>query len=163
MYCPAIASVSLAVEGGVSLVGPHCPGTVRLFCEGVELTTLRWSYNGIDYVIGSFDPGSNSPSSKTPSNVAFVDLQLTKVISTTIFRGLANFSSILTADLVQLQQQNITSIVCGDPGAMAVAPVGVQMLQPSIPRSPNITTVTATYQSGILNRIKVTWGKLVSW
>ena len=128
----------------------------------MELTTLRWSYNGIDEVIGSFDPRSNSPSSKTPSNVAFVDLQLTKVINTTISQDLANFSSVLTADLVQLQQQNITSIVCGDPGAMAVTPVGVQVLQPSIPRTPNITTVTATYQSGILNRIKVTWGKLVS-
>ena len=36
------SSVSLTVEGGVSLVGEHCPGTVRLFCEGVDLTQLEW-------------------------------------------------------------------------------------------------------------------------
>ena len=155
-------SVSLTVEGGVSLVGPHCPGPVRLFCEGVELTTLRWNYNRENYLIGSFYPDSNSPSSETPSNAAFVDLRLTKVINTTISQDFANFSSVLTVDLVQLQQQNISSIVCGDPGAMAVTPVGVQVLQPSIPRRPNVTTVTATYQSGILNQIKVTWGKSVS-
>ena len=41
--------VSLTVEGGVSLVGPHCPGTVRLFCEGVDLTTFTWMYNGDSY------------------------------------------------------------------------------------------------------------------
>ncbi len=38
--------VSLTVEGGVSLVGEHCPGTVRLFREGVDITVLRWTYNG---------------------------------------------------------------------------------------------------------------------
>ena len=37
-----LSSVSLTVEGGVSLVGEHCPGTVRLFCEGVDLTRLEW-------------------------------------------------------------------------------------------------------------------------
>ncbi len=30
------SSVSLTVEGGESLVGEHCPGTVRLFCDGVH-------------------------------------------------------------------------------------------------------------------------------
>ena len=36
------SSVSLTVEGGMSLVGEYCPGTVRLFCEGVDLTQLEW-------------------------------------------------------------------------------------------------------------------------
>ncbi len=36
------SSVSLTVEGGVSLVGELCPGTVRLFCEGIGLTQLEW-------------------------------------------------------------------------------------------------------------------------
>ncbi len=38
------SSVSLTVEGGVSLVGEHCPGTVRLFCEGVDITLLEWRF-----------------------------------------------------------------------------------------------------------------------
>ena len=45
-YSPVIVGssfVMLTVEGGVSLVGPHCPGTVRLFCEGVGLAMLRWT------------------------------------------------------------------------------------------------------------------------
>ncbi len=49
--------VSLTVEGGGNLVGEHCPGTVRLFCEGVDLTLLEWRFYHDDdmYISEHFD------------------------------------------------------------------------------------------------------------
>ena len=104
---PVRTSVSLTVEGGVSLVGYHCPGTVRLFCEGVDLTTFGWIYNGninIGYLYHP-DDSINTPSST--SNPAFVSVQLTAVSQSLLNPVFGNFSSILTVDLSQLEQQNI--------------------------------------------------------
>ena len=90
--------VSLTVEGGVSLVGPHCPRTVRLFCEGIELTFLGWT---------------TSPIYPGPTNPAFVSVNITNVsFDEKILK--ANFSSVLTVDLLELNKQNIQNISCGD-------------------------------------------------
>ena len=154
--------MSLTVEGGVSLIGPHCPGNVRLFCEGVHISFLRWSYNGYESdVIETFDT-TDSPTSVIPLNHAmlFPRLVLSSVHQATDPR-FANFTSILTVDLRQLQNQHVLNISCGASNVMATVPVDVRIIQPSPPKTPNITAVTATYQYGRLSDVSVSWRKLV--
>ena len=157
IYCIG-ASVSLTVEGGVSLVGPHCPGTVRLFCEGVDLTSLRWRYNGDMNIISYFSDGLNM---STPQ-LLITTVQLIAVEQNQNNRNLANFSSILTVNLSQLQSQNVTEISCGDPRKSKVEPVDVSIIEPGIPNTPTITTVTVGYQSRQLSSVEITWKKSVS-
>ncbi len=97
--------MSLTVEGGVSLVGEHCPGTIRLFCEGVDLTALRWRYNG-DNVIHSFST-TDLPISSVTTNPAFITVELQSVTSNPNDERFGNFVSVLTADIAQLQSQNV--------------------------------------------------------
>ena len=162
MILLAQSSVSLTVEGGISLVGPHCPGTVRLFCEGVELTSLRWRYNQ-NMAIISYLPDSTAPSETLPAQSAFLLVNLMKVTPKPNDPTLANFSSSLTINISQLQLHNgIIEISCGDPGISQVLPVNVSIIEPSVPSSPAISKVTAAYQSGELNSVIVTWMKSVS-
>ena len=136
-------SVSLTVEGGVSLVGPHCPGTVRLFCEGVDLTSLGWTYNGIiDITEDSFfSDDSNNIFTNATSNPAFVSVLLTAVVQNSQRLVLANFSSILTVDLSQLQQHNVMSISCGDQVNKNSTSVSVHIIQETAPGDPQLTQV----------------------
>ena len=144
--------VSLTVEGGVSLVGPHCPGTVRLFCEGVDLATLGWTYNkeNVIYRIVADDQVTSSPIYL--SNPVFVSVSITSVSRTSGRRSRANFSSVLTVDLLELNKQNIKNITCGD-----FTDTRTQQVDVSDFFIPNIT---ASYQSGILSRLEV---HLVGW
>ncbi|XP_064406487.1 uncharacterized protein LOC135351421 isoform X2 [Halichondria panicea] len=151
-------TVNLTVEGGVSLVGEHCPGTIRLFCEGVDLTTLRWRYNG-DNVIYSFST-TDLPINSVTTNPAFINVELKFVASTPNDERFGNFVSVLTADIAQLQSQNVGSINCGDPGTIDTEPVNIRILQPSIPITPRVSLVVATYHSGTLRKIDVSWIKL---
>ena len=73
------SSVSLTVEGGVSLVGPHCPETVRLFCEGVDLTVLMWRYNDTNGIEPTFASDATTGTLIRTSNPAFESVQLTVV------------------------------------------------------------------------------------
>ena len=106
---PVRTSVSLTVEGGFSLVGPHCPGTVRLFCEGVDLTSLnfRWLYNGNINIGDFYDTDDSVTTPSSTSNPAFVSVQLTAVSQSLLNPVFGNFSSTLIVDLSQLEQQNI--------------------------------------------------------
>ncbi len=158
------ASVTLTVEGGVSLVGEHCPGTVRLFCEGVNLDYLRWSYDtGLGLVTINpiiFPSGIDLASNQ---NSAFLTIQVVN-ISRGQNNSTAYFSTILIADLVQLAQQNITRITCGQlENITDSVAVDVTILVPSFiaPLAINITNVVATYQSGNLSSVEVHWTKLV--
>ena len=136
------SSVSLTVEGGVSLVGPHCPGTVRLFCEGVDLTTFRWVYNG-NIIIGDFYQSDASLSTSTStSNPAFVSVQLTAVSQNPLFPAFGNFSSTLTVNLSQLEEQSIMSISCGDPEIIETVPVDVRIIQDTVPDDPQLTGIS---------------------
>ena len=157
IYCTG-ANVSLTVEGGVSLVGPHCPGTVRLFCEGVELTSLRWRYNGAMNIISYFPDGLTM---STPQ-LLITTVQLIAVEQNQNNPILANFSSILTVNLSQLQSQNVTEISCGDPRKSKVEPVDISIIEPGIPDSPTIIRVTAGYESRELSSVEITWKKSVS-
>ena len=136
------SSVSLTVEGGVSLVGPHCPGTVRLFCEGVDLTTFRWVYNS-NIIIGNFYESDDPPSTSTStSNPAFVSVQLTAVSQNQSNPAFGNFSSTLTVDLSQLEEQNIMNISCGDPVIVGTVPVDVHIIRDTVPDDPQLTEIS---------------------
>ena len=152
--------VSLTVEGGVSLVGPHCPGTVRLFCEGVDLVAFGWTYNtgnpiasriDLDYEVTSsvFYPRLNNP--------PFISINITNV-SPDYQRLTANFSSVLTVDLLELNNKNIRNITCGDFREYDTLEVDVTR-KTSEHFTPNIT---ATFHLGVLSITKVQWTKLVS-
>ncbi|XP_064406596.1 uncharacterized protein LOC135351510 isoform X2 [Halichondria panicea] len=150
--------VSLTVEG--SLVGEHCPGTVRLFCKGMDLTILRWRYNGGNgiYSFSTTDlPMIPILSSQGPS---FVSVELLNVTQNPKDPRFAQFTSALFVDIAQLQAQNVASINCGDPGTITTEPVNVITLQPSVPNSPVITAVTATYKFGLLMTLEVSWMEL---
>ena len=153
--------VSLTVEGGVSLVGLHCPGTVRLFCEGVDLTTLEWEYN--DFAIELFYvPSDSADTTPRPlANSAFVSVQLIRVSRNTILMT-ANFSSILTVDLSQLEQQNIRSISCGDAVTRSTVPVDVHIIQETVPADPQLIGVnaTSTFDDKLTSFVAIKW-KLV--
>ena len=143
--------VSLTVEGGVSLVGPHCPGTVRLFCEGVELYFMWWTYNAGNF-IGLIEIDYMVPSSINPPNPAFIIVNITNV-SVDHKTHSANFSSVLTVDLLELRKQGVQNITCGDLATSDTLQVNVKDYF-----TPN---ATASYLSGVLSRIEVYWTNLV--
>ena len=154
------SSINLTIEGGVSLVGPHCPGTVRLFCEGVDLPALRWRYNGVMTIISYFPDGR---STAQPTESALFIVQLMTVKQSQDNPTFANFSSFLAVNYSQLQSNNISEISCGTPGILPqVEPVNVSIIEPGIPSTPTITMVTATYQGGIPSSIEVKWTESVS-
>ena len=156
---PIGSSVNLTVEGGVSLVGPHCPGTVRLYCEGVDLTTLQWKYNGNMNIISYFPDGTGTTQ---PTVSAFFSVQLLMVEQDPNDLNMGIFCSSLTVNISQLQSNNIGNISCGTPGILQAEPVNVSIIEPGIPSTPTITMVTATYQGGGLNRLEVKWAESVS-
>ena len=147
------SKVSLTVEGGVSLVGPHCSGTVRLFCEGVELTSFGWrryNNNGFKDIINRVHPDDASITSPTyPTNPAFVSVSITKVYNN---KTRANFSSVLTVDLLEINKQIVKNISCGDLSHTDTVIVGDYFC-------PSVIT---TYQLRLLKKIEVYWTNLVS-
>ena len=149
--------ISLVVDR--SLVGPHCPGTVRLFCEGVDLTSLRWRYNGNMPVISYFPDGTST--NQLDQTIYFI-IEIKAVKQNPNDLNLANFSSCLTVNLSELQSNNITEISCGNPGLSQIEPVNVSIIEPSIPNSPTIARVTTEYQSGELDTLEIEWAKSVS-
>ena len=93
-------SVSLTVEGGVSLVSKQCPGTVRLFCEGVDITLLEWKFYHDDnmYLLKRFDTDSVNDTTKVfnDSTLVSASVELVHLSQDRISRIFANFSSILS-------------------------------------------------------------------
>ena len=157
---PVRTSVSLTVEGGVSLVGPHCPGTVRLFCEGVDLTTFRWMYNGNTNIGDFYDTDDSITTPSSTSNPAFVSVQLTAVSQSLLNPVFGNFSSVLTVDLSQLEQQNIKNISCGSPGTRETVPVDVHIAQETAPADPQFSTLSVTILDLKTFTVSVSWMEL---
>ena len=160
-FTAIIPFVNLTTEGGISLVGSHCPGTLRLFCEGTDLTSLRWTFNG-GTEIDTFYP-NDVEIARPPLNQhrPFTFVALLKVVQNSNNPVYGNFLSVLTVDLSQLEQ-NVTNISCGDPSTIDAEPVNVTTILQSVPANPNITEVSATYNSAGLESIKVAWNKVVS-
>ncbi len=148
-------SVSLTVEGGVSLVGEHCPGIVRLFCNATELSSLRWKYNGNTEIV-TFFPDSIPSIRNETGNLAFLSVVLTSVSP---IPNVANYSTYLTVDLGQLQAEDIMSISCGNTDVLETEQVDVTIARQLTPYSPTIIAVSVTHQSGRLTLLEVTWEK----
>ncbi len=153
-------SVTLTVEGGGSLVGEHCPGTVRILCYGIHLSVIRWRYN-VNTDVVTFFSDNVAPSPFT-NNPAFLNAKLLSATQDPEDPNFANFSSELVVDVSKLQTESITSIACGDPNTFKMIPVDVEIIQQIEPESPNGTNVTAVYEDGFLTDVSVSWKKLVS-
>ena len=125
----------------------------------MDLGAFGWTYNAgnliadriaPDYVVTSvFYPRLNNP--------AFISINITNV-SPDDQREMSNFSSVLTVDLLELNNSNIRNITCGDLREYDTLEVDATR-KTSEYFTPNIT---ATFQLGVLNIIKVQWTKSVS-
>ena len=140
-----------------SLVGTFCPGTVSITCEGIFLTNLRWTYNGgIGIIIFETDSVEQVYNVEQP---AFISVELRSVVQYTDVRY-ANFTSVLTADLAQLHELSVRDISCGNPIATITLPVGVSLQSNDEIPPPNITSITAVYNSTHLDLIRISWRKI---
>ena len=86
------------------------------------------------------------PSILDQTNPAFISVYVTN-ISFDSKMLLVNFSSVLTVDLLELNKQNIKNITC-----RGLSDKDTQQVDVSYYFTPNIT---ASYQSGILNKVEV--------
>ena len=151
-------------------MGEVCPGVVDLECEGVDLTLMEWRYtttvtSGPAKIIAFT---SNHEVNKTYSlsvNLAFISTQLTSISENSLDVRLANFTSILTINVFQLKQQNITEIQCGEPGTgnFAVKRINITIIKDNLPEAPVITAIHASYQDTELSMLDIFWEKIVSF
>ncbi len=153
-------SVTLTVEGRESLVGEQCPGTVKILCYGVDLSVIRWRFNGSIDVITFFS--DNVIPSPFTNNPAFLNAELLSTTQDPVDPNFANFSSELVVDVSKLQTESINSIACGDLDTFKMIPIAVEIIQETEPESPNGTNVTALYEDGSLTDLIISWEKLVS-
>ena len=156
-------SVTLTVEGGGSLVGEHCPGTVKILCSGIHLSFLRWRYNENIDIVPAFLSDTTAPASVNTNDPAFIRVELLSVAQDPAFPSFANFSSELVVNLLNLRTESVTNITCGDPNTFKMIPVDVEIIQETEPESPNGTNVTVLYEFGSLTDVIVSWEKLVSY
>ncbi len=144
----------------MSLVGEHCPGTVRLFCEGINLNFMRWQYNGMNLedISATFFPShTNKLNRIIYLTYPFVSVQLLNFSQPIAYR--ADFFSVLAVDILGLHKQNVTSLSCGDSTNSTKLRVDISF---TFPRNLTISSVSATYDEGNLINLKVQWMKLVS-
>ena len=90
-------------------------------------------YNGNIGIGDFYESDDSTTQTNMTSNPAFVSVQLTNVSPNPLNRAFGNFSSILTVDLTQLEQQNIKNITCGDPVIMDTVPVDITITQETVP------------------------------
>ena len=81
----------------------------------MDLTTFGWTYNAGNLIAPRIIPGDEVTSVFYPrlNNPAFISINITNV-SPDYQRLTANFSSVLTVDLLELNNKNIKNITCGD-------------------------------------------------
>ena len=113
------------------------------------MSFLGWTYNeGID-IVHRVDPDyevTSSPIYPGPTNPAFVSINVTNVsFDRKILK--ANFSSVLTVDLLELNKQNVQNISCGDHLYRDTQHVDIINYFTPI--------IMASYKSGVLIRIEV--------
>ena len=111
-------------------------------------------------VISYFPDGTRTTQ---PTESAFLFVQLNAVEQNLNDPNLGKFSSRLIANISQLQSNSVTEISCSDPAVLKTVPINLQVIQRSVPNSPEITMVTSTYQFGEISSVSVTWIKSVSY
>ena len=139
--------------------------SVMLICEGVNLAELRWSYRSSNsaerFTLGVPFLADNSLQHFAHTiinnhNPAFLTVQLVTIFRSPESNVSANFSSVLTVDLLELENHNITSVSCGD------ASTYEEKLVTDIIWDLVDTKITAIYQIGVLTSIEVRLRNLVS-
>ena len=110
--------------------------------EGVKLTAFRWIYNGNINIGDYYHPDDSTTTPSSTSNPAFVSVQLTAVSQSLLNPVFGNFSSTLTVNLSQLEQQNIKNISCGSPGTRETVPVDVHIAHETVPADPQFITLS---------------------
>ncbi len=133
-----------------------------MLCHGIDLSFLRWMYNGRINIV-TFFSDTEAPSSVDTNNPAFLSVELLSVAQNPANQNFANFSSELVVNVSQLQTEGVTSLTCGDPNTFEMIPVDVEIIQQTEPESSNGTNVTALYEFGSLMDVTVSWEKLVSY
>ena len=123
----------------------------------MDLTLFSWKYNKSINIGDFYHSDATIDTPKNTSNPAFVSVQLRAVSQNPLNPVLGNFSSTLTVDLSQLEQQNIMNISCGDPGERGTIPVSVQILQQSMPGDPQLVAVNTTYKTSKLATANIQW------
>ena len=120
---------------------------------------LTWSYNQEDrHVIDSFAPDNTVTAPiRLSLESPFQFVRLTHVSRSLADQRFGNFSSVLTVELSQLQEHNVTDITCGDPEFDQSLNVNVTIKEPRIPDYPEIVNVNITTST-----LSVTWRPTVS-
>ena len=117
----------------------------------MEQSRLDWTYNAGLHIVARVltdHEVTSSPINPGPTNPAFISVYVTN-FSFDSKMLLANFSSVLTVDLLELNKQNIKNISCGGWSDKDTQQVDTSDFF-------NFTlNITASYQSGILSRIEV--------
>ena len=150
------SDVQIAVDQVDHLVGNFCPGTVSITCKGTYLTNLRWTYNGNNriYIFES----DNEERVYSIGQPAFISVELKQIENYHDVR-FANFTSVLFADLAQLDDLNVRNISCGNPIASITLPVSVSVQPSNALALPNITNITAVYNFTQLESMQISWQK----
>ena len=120
----------------------------------MDLRSLGWTYNGNSVLVDRIEKDHHVPSSICPTNPAFVTVNITN-ISNDKTTGLANFSSVLTLNLLELDKQDIQNITCGDLLYKNTLHLNY--------RNYFYLNVSVSYISGILSRIELHLTNLVSY
>ncbi len=155
----AMATICAAAEVYLTVENVVCSenASAMLICEGVDLVSLRWSYirsnssKNVKLLVFLADHSNTTVTNS--SNPAFLSVQLVTVSQYPDMETPANFSSVLTVDLLELENQDITSITCGD-----VVTHEEKLVSDIIFN----TKITANYQLGVLTSMKVQLRNLVS-
>ncbi len=161
-------SVSLIMDDGKdTLSGSYCSTTVKLICNVTSVPKLLWTYNNgskMDVIIFDFQPDhaiTFNPITTHFSAFPLVQLTQFNVHKNQNNRSQINASTILTADLSELYNQNIRLFSCGSFGVNKSVPVNISILQPTFPSvSPQVyTAVIVRYESGLVSSVVVLWRK----
>ena len=125
----------------------------------MNLTTFGWTYNAGNLISDRIVPGDEVTSAFYPrlNNPAFISINISNV-SPDDQRLMTNFSSVLTVDLLELNNKNVRNITCGEFKDFDTLEVDVRRKRSDY-FTPNITAI---FQLGVLSIIKVQWTKLVS-
>lgn len=152
--------VNLIVHNEVQDISCNKMVVVMLLCEGENLNLLRWSYPPLipDTIFLSDSIPQNTPKPVSSIiNPPLLTVQLLDVTQSIDSFIRADFSSILTFDLLELRNQNVTKIACGDIVVTQEKSV-INLMDTIVEPQP---TVTATYQRGMLTNIRVQFNNLV--
>ena len=151
------SDVQIAVDQVDHLYGTFCPGTVSIICKGTYLTNLRWTYNENSRIY-IFESDNEERVYSLVGLPAFISVELRQIDHYHDIR-FANFTSVLIADLAQLDELSVRNISCGNPTASVTLPVSVSVQSSNEIALPNITNVIAVYNYTQLESIRISWQK----